>query len=81
MFGSYGEVIVPLGELVDLQAEKARLQAELKVVESEIKRSQGMLSNPGFVNKAPKPLIEKEETKLKDYLDKKEKLEAQIKSM
>ena len=81
MFGSYGEVIVPLGELVDLQAEKARLQAELKVVESEIKRSQGMLSNPGFVAKAPKPLIEKEENKLRDYLDKKEKLVAQIESM
>ncbi len=81
LFGSYGEVIVPLGELVDLAQEKARLEQELKVMEKEIARSKGMLANPGFVAKAPKALIEKEEEKLKANTDKFNKLKAQIESM
>jgi len=81
LFGEFGEIIVPLGELVNLEEEKARLNKELKVLESEVKRSQGMLSNPGFVNKAPKNLIEKEQEKLKANQDKYTKLKAQIESM
>ncbi len=81
IFGSYGEVVVALGELVDLVAEKARLQAELDLMKKEIARSQGMLNNPGFVNKAPKNLIEKEQEKLAANNDKYEKLKAQIESM
>jgi valyl-tRNA synthetase len=81
IFGSYGEVVVALGELVDLAAEKARLQAELDLMKKEIARSQGMLNNPGFVNKAPKNLIEKEQEKLAANTDKYEKLKAQIESM
>ncbi len=81
LFGSYGEIIVPLGELVDLAQEKARLEQELKVMEKEIARSKGMLANPGFVSKAPKALIEKEEEKLKANTEKYNKLKAQIESM
>lgn len=58
------EVYIPLGELVDVEKELKRLDKEIKNVESEIKRSEGMLNNPGFVNKAPKQLIENERAKL-----------------
>ena len=81
LFGSFGEVVIPLGELVDLAQEKARLQGELEVMKKEIARSQGMLNNPGFVAKAPKNLIEKEQEKLKANTEKYEKLKAQIESM
>ncbi len=72
------EMFVPLGELVDFEKEMERLKKELDTVQSEIKRANGKLSNAGFVEKAPKNLIDSERSKLNKYLDMKEKLIAQI---
>lgn len=72
------ELFIPLGELVDVEKERARLNKELDKAESEIKRSNGMLSNPGFVNKAPKEMVAKEQEKLVKLKELKEKLLAQI---
>ncbi len=68
------EVYIPLGELVDVEKELKRLDKEVKNVEAEIKRSEGMLNNAGFVNKAPKQLIENEKSKLVANTDKLKKL-------
>ena len=73
--------MVPLGELVDLEKEIARLNAELEKTYSEIKRSEGLLSNAGFTSKAPKALIDKEEQKLQANKDKALKLQSQLDSM
>jgi valyl-tRNA synthetase len=72
------ELFVPLGELVDLDKEIERLNKELQSVESEIKRANGKLSNSGFLDKAPKSLVDAERSKLNKYLDMREKLVAQI---
>ena len=58
------ELYIPLGDLVDIQKEIARLEKELKGLEGEIARAQGKLGNPGFVNKAPAALVEQEKAKL-----------------
>ncbi len=58
------ELFIPLGELVDTEKESARLNKELAKVSSEIKRSENMLKNKGFVEKAPANLIKQEEEKL-----------------
>ena len=81
LFGGFGEIVVPLGELVDLEKEIARLNAELEKTYSEIKRSEGLLSNAGFTSKAPKALIDKEEQKLQANKDKALKLQSQLDSM
>ena len=60
-----GEIRIPLGELVDLQKELARLEKEEKNLVGEIARSQGKLNNPGFLSKAPAQLVEQEREKLK----------------
>ena len=39
---------IPLGDLVDFEAERARLKKELDAMESEIKRAEGKLSNEGI---------------------------------
>lgn len=81
LFGGFGEIVVPLGELVDFEKEIARLNAELEKTCSEIKRSEGLLSNAGFTSKAPKALIDKEEQKLQANKDKALKLQSQLDSM
>jgi len=73
------ELYIPLGELVDTDKEIARLEGELEKVNSEIARAQAKLSNKGFVDKAPKALIDGEREKLVKFAEMKEKLEAQIK--
>ena len=72
------QIYVPLGELVDIEKEKARLTAEIERIEGEIARAQGKLNNPNFVNKAPKKLVEDEQEKVKKYQDMKEKCAAQL---
>ena len=72
------ELYIPLGELVDLSKELERLKKELVSVESEIKRASGKLANKGFLDKAPKALVDAERSKLDDYIDVRKKLIAQI---
>ncbi len=72
------ELFVPLGELVDMQKEIERLQGELHNVENEISRASGKLSNNGFLEKAPKALVDAERAKLNKYLDMRDKLIVQI---
>ena len=61
------ELYMPLEELVDLEAEKQRLQEEKTKVLSEIQRAEKMLSNEGFVKKAPEAKIQEEKEKLEKY--------------
>ncbi len=67
------KVFIPLGELVDREKEKERINKEIEDIKFEIRRSEKLLSNAGFVGKAPKELVEKEKEKLinnKSTLDK-----------
>ena len=75
------ELFIPLGELVDTEKETARLNKEKAKVIGEIKRSEGMLNNAGFVAKAPKALIDKEKEKLVLNKQLLEKIEKQIKDL
>ena len=73
-----GEIRIPLGELVDIAKEVARLEKEQKNVENEIARTKGKLANEGFLSKAPKQLVEAEREKLKMNESKLEALSARI---
>ena len=57
------QLLMPLGELVDLKKERERLEKEKEHILSEIKRVDSRLSNEGFVNKAPQKLIDEEKEK------------------
>ncbi len=61
------EVHIPFEELVDIEEEKKRLENEKKKLEAEVQRGEKMLSNPGFVNKAPETKIQEEKNKLENY--------------
>jgi valyl-tRNA synthetase len=60
---------LPLGDLVDIAQEIARLQEERNRLAGEIKRGESMLANPGFVNKAPEAKVAEERRKLAEYRD------------
>ena len=63
------EVFIPVEGLIDLEEEKKRLDAERKRLEAEVARCEKMLSNPGFMNKAPQSKIDEEKAKLEKYKD------------
>ena len=63
------EVIIPLGDLIDKEAEKVRLEEEIKKLEAEVLRAEKMLSNSGFTAKAPAQKVEEEKAKLAKYQD------------
>ena len=63
------ELYIPFEELVDIAEEKERLEKEKERLESEIQRATKMLSNPGFVNKAPAEKIQEEKNKKEKYED------------
>ena len=59
-----GEILIPLGDLVDFEKEIARLNKERENLLKEIARAEGKLNNPGFVSKAPEALVQQEREKL-----------------
>ena len=75
------EVYMPLEELVDLEAEKHRLEEEKDKILSEIERAEKMLSNQGFINKAPEAKVKEEKDKLEKYKDMLKTVEERIKNI
>ena len=61
------ELYIPFEDLVDIEAEKRRLEEERERLINEVKRGEKMLSNPGFINKAPEKKINEEKEKLLKY--------------
>jgi valyl-tRNA synthetase len=53
------KIYIPMDELVDKEAELARLNKELKQVEKMLAQDEGKLNNQGFMSKAPEKVIEK----------------------
>ncbi|MBZ4038423.1 valine--tRNA ligase [Novilysobacter selenitireducens] len=70
-------LLVPLEGLVDLDAERTRLDKELKKVESEIGKCRGKLASDTFVSNAPPAVVEQERKRLADWTTQLEALAAQ----
>lgn len=75
------EIFIPLKGLIDFEKEIARLKKESDVLEKELARVNGKLNNPGFVDKAPADVIEKERAKQKEYQDKKAAIDERLVSL
>ena len=61
------KLYIPFEELVDIEEEKKRLESEKLRLEAEVERGRKMLSNPGFINKAPEKKVQEEKDKLANY--------------
>ncbi|MGO6719756.1 valine--tRNA ligase [Rhizobium ruizarguesonis] len=59
-------ICLPLGKLIDLSAEKARLEKAIAKMEGEISRIDGKLSNEKFVANANPEVVEAERDRLEE---------------
>ncbi len=71
------ELLVPMAGLIDKDAELGRLDKELAKLEKDIQRLADKLGNPGFVDKAPAAVVEKEQDKLQAQQHQRDRLQAQ----
>lgn len=55
---SDAKIYIPMEELVDKEAELARLNKELAATKKLLSQSEGKLNNPGFISKAPEKVVE-----------------------
>ena len=69
---------VPLADLIDHDAERARLKRELDRVQKEIDILERKLSNASFVERAPKEVVEENRRRIADYQDQAAKLTSGI---
>ena len=63
---SASKIIVPLADLIDLEAETARQQKKLDKLTAEKKSLEGRINNPKFVANAPKDLIEQTKARISE---------------
>jgi valyl-tRNA synthetase len=61
------EVLIPTEGSINIADEIKRISLQIETIEKEIVRAEGMLKNPGFVNKAPANKIEEEQKKLSEF--------------
>lgn len=54
------EILIPMADLIDKQAELSRLQKEVLKIEKELTSLNGRLNNANFVDKAPPEVVHKE---------------------
>jgi valyl-tRNA synthetase len=72
------ELLVPLAGLIDVDAERKRLQREDEKLGKDIERLQAKLDNPGFSAKAPPEVVAKERARLQELSGQRDTLRAQM---
>ncbi|GAA0714451.1 valine--tRNA ligase [Dokdonella soli] len=61
------KLLIPLAGLIDVGAEKQRLEKEIKRVEGEIAKCNAKLGKESFVASAPPAIVEQEKQRLADF--------------
>ncbi len=72
------QAFIPLAGLVDVEAERPRLQKAIAESEKMLERSQAKLDNPNFADRAPAEVVAGEEQRVTEMSAKLEKLRTQL---
>lgn len=75
------EIYLPVGDLLDVEKEIARLSAEQCKLESEIEKVAKKLQNPQFIARAPEEIINKDRAALADNEAKRNRIKENISSL
>ncbi|TCL45523.1 valine--tRNA ligase [Harryflintia acetispora] len=67
-------IFIPLGELIDLDKERERLQKEREQAEQDVSFFGKKLENPSFVDRAPEKVVNAEREKLQKAKDRLQKI-------
>jgi len=78
---TYSNITLIVKADIDSKEILNKLTKELENINSEIHRSEGMLNNPRFIEKAPEAKINEEKEKYKNYLSIKKSIEEKIKQI
>ncbi len=74
-------VLVPVGDLFDVDAELARLRTALASLEADEERSRQRLANEAFTTNAPAEVVEKERARLRRIQDERSSILEQIEQL
>ena len=72
------DIGLPLADILDLDAERARLEKAIAGVGSEIEKISRKLDNPGFIAKAPEEVVEENRRRLDEEQTRRDALEAAL---
>ena len=72
------EVVLPWAGMVDLSAERQRLEKEINFAQEQVARLEHRLKDSDFVSKAPAMVVTKERDKLQDWKDKLHRLKQEL---
>ena len=64
---SLGELFLPTEGLIDVEAEKARIEKDIEKDEAEIEKVQSKLNNPAFTQKVPLKVLEEHKQRLVEW--------------
>ena len=65
-----GELFLPLDGLIDVEAEKVRLEGQLEKITKEIEKAGAKLNNPKFTERAPEDVLQEAKDRLADWQEK-----------
>ena len=71
-------LVLPLADVIDVDAEKARLTKDIGKVEGEIKKISNKLGNKGFLDNAPEAVIEENKVRLAEEEARRDKLQSAL---
>ena len=61
------KLLVPMAGLIDVAAERARLEKQIQRVEKELAKCDGKLSNERFMSKAPEEVVQQERQRSEQF--------------
>jgi valyl-tRNA synthetase len=74
-------IILPIADIIDLKAERARLAKVIGGLDADIKKIDAKLSNDQFVRNAPEEVIAEQISRKESALDKRKKLASALKQL
>ena len=74
-------IILPIADVVDIEQERTRLKKEIEKVSQSIEKIDKMLSNPGFLAKAPEEVVEAQKETMRDAENVRAKLHQALKQL
>ncbi len=74
-------VFLPLAGMVDLEAERRRIEKELQGIDQQLSRIEGLLANPGFTGKAPADVIQREKDRQAEFEVRRAQLAERLESL
>ena len=75
---AHAKIYIPMGDLVDFEAERKRLAKEKENAEKKLAQINNKLSNPGFLAKAPQQVVDGQKSEAEKLTEKIKMIEESI---